>query len=463
MDFRARWARRLSPFAGGVYERLPLNALPAYEPEPTGMRYFSAARLLRPSVVRPLVGLTALAIVAAAAPTLAQRYKSDEIESRLSAKGALARRYAKTGQGDQQEFKSYVEKYFFPAMTQATPEGLADLEKLQSDLFKSFLIGIPAGTQKYMHEQALSFSKRVAASREYHPSVRYNALLVLGKLDDKYPAGGEDPVPSAAATDLLCALTSASIKNPRSPNYLLVGALLGLERHATYYEKLPRPQQAKLMRTLYDVLNVEKLEGEFTPEVREWVFARTASAIANMRTPGPSGVFVKGLAKRVADESLSLETRAALLAELANLNAKAGEDYGPAIAKVAIELSSEIGKEEADIADKFEDMQIQAGVGFIGARGKLSRRVTTGLENEPKLYREGILAIFNDLQRGVSAAEKISPEDQKPALTAINAAIRNVVNKTADKGSIDLDVTEAVKQMAAAVSEATAQPLAASE
>ncbi len=422
------------------------------------MRYPSVAQL-----ARPLLGLFTLATFAAATPATAQRYKSDAIDSRLSTKGVIARRYVKSGQGDAQEFKDYIEKAFFPSMTQASPEGLAELEKLQSDLFKYYLYPAPPATQKYLHQQALDFAKRVAAGREYHPSVRYNALLILGKLDDKYPAGGQAPVPSATATDLLCALTSASIKNPRSPNYLLVGALLGLERHAKYYEQLPNEQKKNLMVTLYNVLTVDKLEGDFTPEVREWVFTRTASAIANMQTPGPKGAFVKGLAKRVSDDTLSLETRAALLAQLKKLNAKPGEDYGPAIAKAAIDLASAVGKEEAEIAEKFEDMQIQAGIGFIGARGKLSRRVTTGLTNEPQLYREGILALFNDLQKGVSAAEEISPADQKPALTAITAAIANVVSKTADKSSIDLDVTEAIKRMAYAVSEATTQPLAAAE
>ncbi|QDV72165.1 hypothetical protein [Botrimarina mediterranea] len=422
------------------------------------MRYFSAARPLR-----PLAGLIALAIAATAAPTLAQRYESDAIESRLSNKGVIARRYAKTGQGDGAEFKEYIEKYFFPAMTQTTPEGLADLEKMQGDLFKSFLTGVPAATQRYMHEQALDFSTRVVANRKYHPSVRYNALLMLGRLNDKYPAGGEDPTPAAKGTDLLCSLTSASISSPRTPNYLLVGALLGLERHANYYQQLPRPQQAKLMRTLYDVLTVEKLEGEFTPEVREWIFTRTASAIASMKTPGPQGVFVKGLAKRVGDDTLSLEARATILRELAEMEAEAGQDYGAAIAKAAIELASDIGEEEAEIAEKFDDMQLQAGVGFVGARGKMSRRVTVTPENGPQLYREGILALFNDLQKGVAAAADISPEDQKPALTAINEAIKNVVNKTADKGTIDLDVTEAIKQMASTAQEATVQPLANAE
>lgn len=421
------------------------------------MRYYSAANSLR-----PLVGLIAVAIVAVATPTYAQQYQSDPIESKLSAKGAIAQRYAKSRQGDAQEFEDYVEKYFFPAMTQSTPEGLADLEKMQGLLFKQYLTGVPAATQKYMHEQAFEFSKRVVGGR-YHPSARYNALLILGKLNDKYPAGGEDPVPAAKATDFLCTVASASLKNPRTPNYLLVGALLGLERHATYFSSLPNPQKAKLMRTLYDVLNVDKLEGDFTPEVRDWVFTRTASAIAAMKTPGPQGVFVKGLAKRLADDTLSLETRAALLAELAKMDAKPGQDYGPTIAKAVIDLAADIGKEEAEIATKFDDMQIQAGVGFIGARGKLSRRVTTSLDGGPKLYREGILALFNDLQKGVAAAEKISPEDQKPALTAINKAVTNVVNKTADKGSIDLDVTEAIKQMASAVEEANTQPLAKTE
>lgn len=430
-----------------------LNALPADEPEPIGMRYSSAA-----SPLRPLVGLIALAIVAAATPAFAQQYQSDPIESKLANKGAIAQRYAKSGQGDGAEFKEYIEKVFFPAMTQSTPEGLADLEKMQGLLFKQYLTGVPAATQKYMHDQAFDFSKRVVGGR-YHPSVRYNALLILGKLNDKYPAGGEDPVPAAKATDLLCKLTDIAISNPRTPNYLLVGALLGLERHATYSSQLPGAQKKALMVTLNKVLTTDKLEGDFTPEVREWVYTRAASAVASTKNPG----FVHGLAKRVADDTLSLETRAAILAEFAKIDAKAGENYGPVIAKAAIALAADIGKEEAEIATKFDDMQIQAGVGFIGARGKLSRRVTTSLDGGPKLYREGILALFNDLQKGVAAAEAISPEDQKPALTAINQAVTNVVNKTADKGSIDLDVTEAIKQMASAVEEATTQPLAKSE
>lgn len=417
------------------------------------MRYSSATRPLR-----PLAGLIAVAIVLVATPTFAQQYQSDPIESKLSLKGVLAQRYAKTGQGDAQEFKDYVEKFFFPTMTQSTPEGLADLQKMQDLLFKQYLAGVPAATQKYMHEQALEFSKRVVVGR-YHPSVRYNALLILGKLNDKYPAGGEDPVPAAKATDLLCKLTETAISNPRMPNYLLVGALLGLERHATYSSQLPGAQKKALMVTLNKVLTTDKLEGDFTPEVREWVYTRAASAVASTKNPG----FVHGIAKRVADDTLSLETRAAILAEFAKIDAKAGENYGPVIAKAAIALAADIGKEEAEIATKFDDMQIQAGVGFIGARGKLSRRVTTSLDGGPKLYREGILALFNDLQKGVAAAEAISPEDQKPALTAINQAVTNVVSKTADKGSIDLDVTEAIKQMASAVEEATTQPLAKTE
>jgi len=417
------------------------------------MRYSSAT-----SFLRPLAGLIAVAIVAVATPTFAQQYQSDPIESKLATKGAIAQRYAKSGQGDAQEFKDYIEKVFFPAMTQSTPEGLADLEKMQGLLFKQFLTGVPAATQKYMHEQAFDFSKRVVGGR-YHPSVRYNALLILGKLNDKYPAGGEDPVPAAKATDLLCKLTDVAISNPRTPNYLLIGALLGLERHAAYSSQLPGAQKKTLMVTLNKVLTMDQLEGDFTPEVREWVYTRAASAVASTKNPG----FVHGLAKRVTDDTLSLETRAAILAELAKLDAKAGENYGPVIAKAAIALASDIGKEEAEIATKFDDMQLQSSTGFIGARGKLSRRVTTSPEGGPKLSREGILALFNDLQVGVAAAEKISPEDQKPALTAINAAVTNVVSKTADKGSIDLDVTEAIKQMASAVEEATTQPLAKTE
>lgn len=422
------------------------------------MRYYSAA-----PVARPLAALVALAVLAVATPTLAQRYKSDQIDGRLSSKGVIASRYLKTGQGDAQEFKDYIEKYYFPAMTQATPDGLADLEKLQTDLFKKFLYPAPAATQKYLHEKAMDFTMRVLKDRAYHPSVRYNALLLLGKLDDKYPAGNAEPVPSAKATDLLCSIAGNSVKSSNLPNYLLVGSLIGLERHAMYIRGLPRAQQAKLQKTLYDVLTVEKLEGEFSPEVRDWVFTRAATAIAAMETTGPKSVFALAMAKRVSDESLSLEARAAIAAQLGRLKAEAGDAAGAPVAKALLDLASDIGKEEAEIAGKFEDMQILPGATFVGARGKLSRRITVGEEREPKLIREGILALFSDLREGLRTAKKIAPENQQPTMASIDDAVAEVVRVTADKGNIDLDVTEAIRQMAAVVEEANAQPLAATE
>ncbi|TWT99894.1 hypothetical protein Pla108_08370 [Botrimarina colliarenosi] len=404
--------------------------------------------------------LLCLTVIALAAPASAQRYKSDAVESRLSSKGAIARRYAKSGTGDAQEFKEYVEKYFFPAMTQPTAEGLADLEKLHGDLFKYYLYTSTGETQKYMNQQAMEFAVRVLRA-SYHPSVRYNALLILGKLDDKY---ADPPTPSAKACDLLCSLASRALKNARVPNYELVGALIGLERHAKYVRVLPSDQQKALAKTLYDVMSVDKLEGEFTPEVREWVFVSAASAIANLGTPGPRGVFAAALTKRIGDESLSLESRATIAAALEKLNAKAGQFDGEPVVNAVIDLAAEIGKEEAEIANKFEDLQLQVGGGFIGARGKLSRRIVQNAEREPTIVREALLALLVDLRDGVRAAKAISPEPKQAAVATIDDAVSNAIRVVSDKGKIDLDVSEAIKDMAEAIQGvANTEPLAAAE
>lgn len=423
----------------------------------------------RAAAARPIV-LSAALIVALGGwcgEASAQRYKQDAVEAKLSPKGALARRYAKTGSGDAQEFRDYMEKYFFPSMTRATPEGLGDLEKLHADLFKSFLYEANGASQKYVHDKALEFAVRVLRDRGYHPSVRYNALLVLGKLDDKYAKGDEPPTPSARANDLLCALTAKAVNDPRAPRYELVGAMVGLERHAKFLSKLPPDQQKKTAKTLYTVLTIDDVAGEFSPGVRDWVFLRAASAASHLGALDRRGVFAGALAKRLADEELSLTNRAAIAANLAKLGAKPGQFDATPVADAVVRLAVAVAAEEAEVAEDFEELNLGSGQGFVAARGKAARRITLGLDREPKLIREGLLAVLVDVARAAKAAGDMSPEDKREGVALVASAFGDAIRVVGDKGNIDLEVTEAVRAMAAKVAPLgkpdAKEPLAAAE
>lgn len=391
------------------------------------------------------------------------QFKADPVESRLSSGGAIARRYLSRGTGDEQQFREYIEKYYFPAMTQPDAEGLGDLERLHEDLFKNFLYKSSGPTQKYLHDQAMELALKVLRDSNYHPSVRYNALLIAGKLDDRYPTDSSPSVPSARGNDMLVALATRAAENGRAPRYELVGSLIGLERHAKLLGGMPADQKRNTARTLHKVLTTDELPGEYAPGVRDWIYLRAATAASYLGPMDSRGVFTAAIGKRVADASLSLETRATIAAMLGRLEPKSGQPNGQAIVKSVVSLAAKVAEEEAEIATKFEDMQIRGGSRYTVGRGKESRRITTTVDREVELLREGLLDLLIDLRKGVRAVEPIADEATKPKVAAINTALNDAIRAAGDKNTIDLNVADQVKQMAAVIKDASAEPAPAEE
>jgi hypothetical protein len=76
--------------------------------------------------------------------------------------------------------------------------------------------------------------------KSYHPAVRYNAILILGMLDATYPGAGAKEVPLKEATAELTLIINAAAEGKRVPPFLVVGALVGLQRHAALIGNLDR-------------------------------------------------------------------------------------------------------------------------------------------------------------------------------------------------------------------------------
>lgn len=420
--------------------------------------------------LRSAFRLIALAAAMASMPswTLAQNYKADELDKKLSSRGAIARNYVKGRGGDPAEFKAYIETYFFPSMTQPTAAGLEDLEDSHENLFKNFLYTANGPTQKYLHDEAMKFAKRVLGSSGYHPAVRNNALLILGKLDDRYATDGGKPAPSAEANNLLCTLVTLGLNPEKSrPQYELVTALVGLDRHARFFSELPRKQKSELAKTLFRVLMTDELPSGFTKEVKDWVYVQAASAVAKLGTPGPQGgLFAKAVAKRMADTSRSLETRAELASQLAPMNAKPGDYDTKPVIKAIIDLSVAIARQEADIANKFEDYQLARGQRFVASeRSNMNHRMREGDSREEGvvLVREGLVQHLRNLRAGVRAVKAATADENQAGLIAIDEALSDTLDTASNKDSIDLAVTDAIKQMAARVEGAAAPDLAERE
>lgn len=413
---------------------------------------------MRPSAwiekLRPWFALAMIAALAAPASAQTGKYKADEVDNNLRAGGGAVKRYLQSGNGDQQEFRDYFQKYYFPSMTQPTPGRLGSLGKSSDDLFKNYLAKASGAEQKFLSDEAQKFAVNVIRGR-YHPAVRLNAFLILGRLNDKY---GDDPVPSVKANDALCSLAKRALQNGRVPRYELTASLTGLQRHARYLAKLPRKQQGETQKTLYAILRADNLPGEYDAGVRDWIYLQAADAVAELKTPGPKGVFALTLAKRFSDDSLSLETRAELASKLDLMNAQPGSFKTASIVKAILGLASEIGEREAEFAKGFEDLGIGGRRKTLIDPEMLKRRVTVGgtqRQGESELIREGLVELLDDLHTGVKAVNTVAGE--QAGLARLDEAIGDAVDTTANKSSTEFAITEAIQKMAAQI-EAVASP-----
>lgn len=396
--------------------------------------------------------LVAVLLVASATfPAYGQGYATDEINSSLSPKGTLARRYAKSGDGDGELFKQYVEEYFFPSMTVTTAEGLANLQGSRQDLFKSYLQGATPENRQYMDEQARQFAIKVLRSRQYHPAVRYNALLILGGLNDDYATGK----PSAEANRLLCALADRGATSDRALGYEVAGALVGLERHAAAFAKLGPDEQKRTQKTLYALISTEELPFNVEPAVSDWIYATTASAIGNLGTPGPRGVFATKIAAKLVDPDLSLETRASMAAQFEKMGMTAANVSAEPLVKGITTLAGQIAQQEAEIATKFEELQFGGAARVVpGGRDKLGRRIRAGdRERGAKYVREGVLDELVDLRKGVRAVKGVVAADAQPRFDKIDKALSDAIRSVSEESG-DLQAAADVKKMAQLVQEA---------
>ena len=85
----------------------------------------------------------------------------------------------------------------------------------------------------------------VGAHAPAHPAVRYNAILIIGQLDRNTPERQPpEPLPAAEAAD---GIVNSATTDKRFPPSVILGAIIGLDRHAQYQSDL-RPRRRPRLR-----------------------------------------------------------------------------------------------------------------------------------------------------------------------------------------------------------------------
>ena len=300
---------------------------------------------------------------------------------------------------ERDRFREFFAKYYFPMMTRFSAGDLAELGDKRHGLFDKFLWkATSTDLQNDLTEVAFEKMKPVMISKNYHPAVRYNAILVLGLLDVQYSAGGRPSKPYAKANALLTQVVDAAASGKPVDPTLLVGALVGLERHAQFHDGLERKEVDAMTTALLKLALVEPLMPQADRKVSEWIRVQTAIVLAKLGSAGPNGEVLAALLKMIdgnSEPKLTLDARCQVAALLGLVNYQGATVDGKATAAAVLKLVTDVVAEEVKEAKSFESLNIASYSEGPRPRGRWKMPQYGGL---PEYERRTLLARFADVR-----------------------------------------------------------------
>jgi len=209
--------------------------------------------------------------------------------------------------------------YFLPSFT--SPENRSELPELRNTLLnKDLRPAKQAAAIAYLRGQVMRYMAAYAQSRgkyNFHPVVRYNAMLVIGDLNlVEYGARYANnqkayvPEPLPEALDLLI----SEYKSPTQIDAVRVAALVGLDRHAKLdlgrpaERRISGPKKKVIVDEMIALLNAAP-PATRSPEGHTWMQRRAVDILAVLGMVGAYPAANGALEKIVADKDAPISLR----------------------------------------------------------------------------------------------------------------------------------------------------------
>jgi hypothetical protein len=145
--------------------------------------------------------------------------------------------------------------------------------------------------------------KPLATPRDFHPAVKYNAMLLIAGLNEKPATRTEAAVPWLNALQPLVNVATY----PRAPQSLRVAALIGIARHVAVKDTGIKEFIASKMEKIVK----EESPSDRSPDGIVWIKRQAIEILADLGLPGPDEKFLITLGEVVADGNQPLALRSA--------------------------------------------------------------------------------------------------------------------------------------------------------
>ncbi len=258
--------------------------------------------------------------------------------------------------GQEAQFDAYYNEFALPRWT--VPENYPALTEFRRELRNDLLAARNGPPYDRLLGLAFEYLSRLTGP-EYHPAVRYNAMLAIGELNvQELPPGSRErlqPYPPALKV-ILDAIKSTDSDAVR------VAALLGLQRHASIGIADAQLRDGQIVPMLLDLAKSPPPANR-SPEGHAWLRTMAINTLATLQAVGPNGrpvppnaELVKTLVEIVADKDAPATTRSAAARALGSFDYQGFTALTPTqiaapIGQMAVEIcSAELAKTRAPAA-----------------------------------------------------------------------------------------------------------------
>lgn len=416
---------------------------------------------------------------------LAQRYQEKRASLTEKEARALTRNLTTIMRGnsltnaDKDILNKYFKGYYFPTMTEQDPQSLGELAEFREDLFKLY---INQAKSKVVRDYLIDITGREMGSialGNFHPAVRYNAVLLIGMLDEEAAGrGGTPPVPWKKGTNVLLILLEKDSLGKGDQQVLIpmsakVGALVGLQRHARF--GIEQAMNDRVTLAAMKIIDQKEPATGVSKDVHAWVRCLAARVLVTQFEKSANQTVLDAVTSLIADLDMQLDDRcyaAALLGEL-ELAGIANLEVQPTTVALA-SLAKSVMQSEAKLARKFRKKELgldnNRGGGFGGGRGGYGPpgggyggEFGGGYGGSSRGKKENTYELrrlvdrINGLIDGMEQLAKASPEAKEklgPLVDPLNTLAKNAVDEDASIVNIATSVislSDEISKLAAAM------------
>lgn len=415
-----------------------------------------------------------MALLLVAAPSaMAQQQSPAQLKARVN---VILRQAQDPTAAERTILDDYFGKSFFASMNDASPAGLGKLAETRKVLFTQFLNGRGSqAAQEHVMNLAMKSVGNYAVGN-YHPAIRYNAVLIIGQMSKPGSAAPYTPATSA----LVMMLEKDDFRGVPVTSPVRLAALVGLDRHTSLGADPTLAE--RITAAALAVATNQETPADASPEVHDWMRRLAVKVLANQQKAGLTVPAYEAMAKLIGSKQVNLDDRCGIAELVRQPMIQGAQGLDPATMALALgRLARDVTAFEAKEARKYrkdiagDDSAAGFAGGLEGGFGGPSRGFGGGFSPEMGMGLEGGFGggmaidpaaslgpriekrrLLDRLKAVADAADQFggaTADEAKQRMSDLAKPLRNAFDAAAKSDATDLGIASSMIELAGTIEE----------